>query len=196
VKLQPVLNTKRIVLRPLLSRDDVAVRDLAASKKITDMCIWSVAGYGRKMARRWIAGTQQWWACGTGAEFGIELLGEGKIFGLIGLTDLDAKHASAELGFLLDERYWGHEYASEAAAVVVWFGFHVLKLNRIYARHLASNAASARVLTKVGMKREGVLREFARRPKGFEDVVVRAILRREWDPKAGGRRGEKAESGE
>jgi hypothetical protein len=35
------------------------------------------------------------------------------------------------------------------------------------------------------MKREGVLREFARRPKGFEDVVVRAILRREWGPKAG-----------
>ena len=64
--------------------------------------------------------------------------------------------------------------------MVVWFGFLVLKLNRIYARHLVSNAASARVLTKVGMKREGVLREFARRPKGFEDVVMRAILRREW----------------
>jgi len=56
------------------------------------------------------------------------------VVGLVGLSGLDAKHASAELGFLLDERYWGHEYASEAAAVVVWFGFHVLKLTR--ASHL------------------------------------------------------------
>ena len=100
--------------------------------------------------------------------------------GLIGLDGLDPRHDSAELGFLLNERYWGHGYATQAAAVVVWFGFRVLKLNRIYARHLASNAASARVLAKVGMQREGVLREFARKPKGFEDVVVAAIPRREW----------------
>jgi len=62
--------------------------------------------------------------------------------GLIELDSLDPRHDSAELGFLLNERHWGHGYATEAAVVVVWFGFHVLRLNRIYARHLASNAAS------------------------------------------------------
>jgi RimJ/RimL family protein N-acetyltransferase len=36
------------------------------------------------------------------------------------------------------------------------------------------------VLSNIGMKREGVLREFARKPKGFEDAVMSAILRREW----------------
>lgn len=77
------------------------------------------------------------------------------------------------MGFLLDERYWGHGYTTEPAAAVVRLGFQALKLNRICARHLASNAASARVLAKVGMQRAGMLREFARKPKGFEDVVVK-----------------------
>ena len=46
--------------------------------------------------------------------------------------------------------------------------------------------ASARVLRKVGMKREGLLREFARKENGFEDAVIRAILRREWGKETSG----------
>ncbi len=56
-----------------------------------------------------------------------------------------------------------------------------LKLNRIYARHLASNTASGRVLAKLGMRQEGVLREFAPKGQGFEDAVLLSLLRREWD---------------
>jgi [ribosomal protein S5]-alanine N-acetyltransferase len=41
----------------------------------------------------------------------------------------------------------------------VGYGFKYLKLNRIYAYHLVSNEASARVLAKLGMKQEGVLRQ-------------------------------------
>ncbi len=161
-------------------QDEVAVRDLASSKRIADRCLWPLYGSGRKSARRWIGETRDRWSSGRGAEFAIELRRSGRMAGFIGLDGLDPRHDSAELGFLLDERYWGNGYATEAAAVVLLFGFEGLKLNRIYARHLVSNAASARVLTKVGMKREGVLREFARKQNGFEDAVMRAILRREW----------------
>lgn len=62
MKRQPVLTTKRIVLRPLLMQDDLAVRELARSKRIADMCIWPLYGYGRQMARRWIGGTRDRWA--------------------------------------------------------------------------------------------------------------------------------------
>ena len=40
MKRQPVLTTKRLVLRPLLMRDEAAVRDLAGSKRIADLCLW------------------------------------------------------------------------------------------------------------------------------------------------------------
>ena len=46
--------------------------------------------------------------------------------------------------------------------MVLLFGLESLELNRIYARHLVSNTASARVLREVGMKREGLPRERAR----------------------------------
>jgi RimJ/RimL family protein N-acetyltransferase len=180
MKRQPVLTTKRLVLRPLLMRDEAAVRDLAGSKRIADLCLWPLYEYGGKSARRWIGETRKRWTSGRGAEFAIELRRSGRMVGLIGLDGLDSRHDSAELGFVLNERHWGNHYATEAAVVVVWFGVVGLKLNRIYARHLASNTASARVLTNIGMKREGMLREFARKPKGFEDAVMSAILRREW----------------
>ena len=59
------------------------------------------------------------------------------------------------------------------------YGFKYLKLNRTYAYHLVSNEASARVLARLGMKQEGVLRQFASRGKAFEDVVLMALLRQE-----------------
>ena len=122
------------------------------------------------------------WKAGTAAGFGIDLKSGGELLGLVGLDAIDAVHASAELSFLLPERFWGQGYATEAAARLVRYGFEGLKLNRIYARHLASNNASARVLAKVGMVQEGLLREFARKGDAFRDVVIMALLRKEWPP--------------
>ena len=73
-------------------------------------------GCGRKMARRWIAGTHESWRAGTRAEFGIELKSGGGVLGLTGLDALDADHASAELTFLLKVRFWGQVGATSLGA--------------------------------------------------------------------------------
>ena len=78
--------------------------------------IWPMRGYGRKMARRWIAGTHESWRAGTRAEFGIELKSGGGVLGLTGLDALDADHASAELTFLLKVRFWGQVGATSLGA--------------------------------------------------------------------------------
>ena len=97
-------------------------------------------------------------------------------------VSVDAAHASAELSFLLHEQLLGQGYATEAAARLVRYGFEGLKLNRSYARHLASNNASARELSKLGMVQEGLLREFACKGEAFHDVVMMALPRKEWPP--------------
>ncbi len=122
------------------------------------------------------------WKDGTAAEFGIELKNGGGRMRLVGPDSIDPAHASAELWFLLHERFWGQGYATESAARLVRYGFESLKLNRIYARHLASNNASARVLAKLGIVQEGLLREFARKGDAFHDVVKMALLRKGWPP--------------
>jgi RimJ/RimL family protein N-acetyltransferase len=169
-----------MVLRPLMAKDDLSVRELANDPRIASLSIWPMRGYGRKMCRRWIAGTHQGWLEGAVAEFAMEPKSGGDVVGLVGLDAREAGPASAELAFLLKVGFWAQGYATEAAQAVVEFGFKRLKLNRIYARHLASNTASGRVLAKLGMREEGVLREFAPKGEGFEDAVLLSLLRREW----------------
>jgi [ribosomal protein S5]-alanine N-acetyltransferase len=76
--------------------------------------------------------------------------------------------------------WWGQGYATEAARAVLRYGFEELKLNRIYAHHMTKNPASGRVLEKIGMQREGCLRQMIRKWGVLEDVVLYAILRQDW----------------
>ena len=54
---------------------------------------------------------------------------------------------------------WGHGYAQEAGRAVISHAFDVLGLNRIEAEIDPRNEASARVLERLGLRREGLLRE-------------------------------------
>jgi len=180
VKEQPELETKRLVLRPLMAKDDLSVQELANDPQVAATSLWYMHGAGRKVCRYWINGTHESWKHGTRAEFAIELKDGGEMLGLAGLEGVRTEHASAELTFLLKVRFWGQGYATEAASAVVWFGFKRLKLNRISAILLPANIASARVLRKLGMTREGVMREAARRGDKFEDLVMVSLLRQEW----------------
>jgi len=60
-----------------------------------------------------------------------------------------------DLGYRLMPRFWGQGYASEAGATALAFGFGSLKLQTIYAVAHIENAASNRVLTKLGFKQTG-----------------------------------------
>jgi RimJ/RimL family protein N-acetyltransferase len=60
----------------------------------------------------------------------------------------------AELGYIFDPAYAGHGYASEAVAAVVAMAFEELGVRRLTAGCFADNLASARILEKVGMRRE------------------------------------------
>ena len=72
MKEQPELETKRLVLRPLMAQDDLSVRELANDPKIAELSLWSMDGAGWKTCRYWINGTHESWKGGTRAEFAIE----------------------------------------------------------------------------------------------------------------------------
>ena len=60
-----------------------------------------------------------------------------------------------QVGYVLDEAFWGRGYATEMAAAVVRYGFRDLSLPRIHAIATLDNHASHRVLLKIGLKRNG-----------------------------------------
>jgi RimJ/RimL family protein N-acetyltransferase len=57
------------------------------------------------------------------------------------------------------------------------YGFEVLALNRICARHMTRNPRSGKVMQKIGLQHEGHLRQAWKKWDKFEDVEMYAILR-------------------
>ncbi len=87
-------------------------------------------------------------------DFAICLRETGEMIGSAGLF-LSTDRLQAELGYILDKKYWGFGYAAEAAEGLLRFGFTCLDLHRIYARCDSENAASERVMQRIGMRKEG-----------------------------------------
>ena len=90
------------------------------------------------------------------------------------------QHQSGEVGFALHPDHHGRGYATEAARALVDYGFSEVGLHRIIGRLEARNFASARVLEKLGMRREALLIENEFVKGEWQSEIVYAILEREW----------------
>lgn len=69
--------------------------------------------------------------------------------------------SSAELGYWFLREAWGRGYATESSAAMLAFGFRSIGLHRVWGKCHVRNAASAKVMEKLGMVYEGTLREHA-----------------------------------
>ena len=78
-----------------------------------------------------------------------------KMVGAIDLR-LNEAHRQAEIGYVLNKRYWGQGIMPEAAQAILAVGFDQLQLVRIFSEHDTRNPKSGRVMTKIGMQQEGV----------------------------------------
>ena len=100
--------------------------------------------------------------------------------GLIGGIGLHADGHKAMLGYCFARSAWGQGYATEAARLLLDFGFESLGIHRVWAGCDSENAASLRVLGKLGMRREGCLRHDCQIQGEWRDTILFAILDDEW----------------
>lgn len=176
----PTLHTERLRLRPVEPTDADALYALhsdAIVLRYWDSPPWTE----RERADRFVARCAEIAAEGSGARPAIERASDGAFLGWVGLTSWDPGHRSARLGFVLVEAAWGHGYATEAARALLQWAFDTLDLNRVQAETDTRNAASARVLEKLGFRREGTLREDCVVAGDVSDSWVYGLLRREWE---------------
>lgn len=180
MKLLPTLETERLRLRPLTLEDAPAVHRLAGRREIADTTISIPHPCQESQVREWIARQARSLAEGSALCFAMELRHPPQLIGAIGLRDIDRVHEQAEMGFWVGVDWWGQGYATEAARGMLEFGFRQAGLNRIYAHHMVRNPASGRVLAKLGMTREGLLRQRVVKWGVYEDVVLWAMVRQDW----------------
>jgi RimJ/RimL family protein N-acetyltransferase len=87
-----------------------------------------------------------------------------------------------EIGFTIAPGYQGRGYATEAARLLVGYLFGRRGKHRITASCDPRNAASAAVLERLGMRREGHLRESTWATGEWTDDLLYGLLRHEWEP--------------
>ena len=82
----------------------------------------------------------------------------GEVVGACSVTVTSREHRRGVMGYVLARAHWGRGYATEAAAAVLGFARGHLALARVEATCRPGNVASQRVLAKIGMEQEGLLR--------------------------------------
>lgn len=176
----PVLKTSRLVLTPLAQLHLNRFMTVASERTIADTTIsvpYPLTEFGaRALTDRAVAEGVE----GRGAHFAVAIRpDEDTLVGYVAIKPIDREHDKGELSFWLEERHGGQGYTTEAAHATVAFGFGELQLNRICAYHMARNPASGRVLTKLGFRQEGLLRQGARKWGIYEDALLWARLRQD-----------------
>lgn len=177
---QPTLSTDRLLLRPFTGKDVPNLQRLAGAWEIADTTLSVPHPYTLDDAQQWLKTASQAYAHGSAVHFAISAKPNQQLLGTVSLNDIDREHLQTELGFWIGREFWGQGFASEAGQRLISYGFKQLDLNRIYAHHMVRNPASGKVLQKIGMQSEGLLRQRVRKWGVFEDVILVAILHQDW----------------
>jgi len=160
------------VLRALVPEDADDIFAYAADPDMAQYTLWS-ACTTLEDSQQFIA----WIIGGSLACWAIVQPATGRVIGTSFLHSHHARHHRAEIAFNLAQAAWGQGYTTEAAQAVIRAGFTHYDLNRIEGTCMLGNVASARVMEKVGMRCEGILRHYVFAKNAFHDMKLYAILR-------------------
>jgi RimJ/RimL family protein N-acetyltransferase len=179
----PVLETDRLILRPITAADAPAVFLYASNPNLTqltlfethqtiDDSLWFTTDYVRSR-----------YASREPDPFGIVLKGDPvpTVVGALGAHWVSQPNGTMELGYSIAEPYWGRGLVAEAVRAIVGYVLTEYAVERLQARVILGNDASERVLQKLGFTREGVLRSFVLRRGRYWDLAMYSMLRGEWE---------------
>ncbi|MGD6833907.1 GNAT family N-acetyltransferase [Sutcliffiella halmapala] len=177
----PVLETHRLILRKMELNDTQSVfENWISDERVSDNRV--------NAAHRTVSETSErvekivngydnkdfcYWA--------VELKSSGELIGEMDLYNFDDATGNCEVSYSLGYNWWNQGYATEALGAVVEFGFRHMNIHKISAAHNTDNPAFGRVMEKVGMGQEGVIRHMIRNSKNqYKDCAVYGILQEDY----------------
>jgi len=122
--------------------------------------------YIKKVLKNYKDGNPEYWA--------VVYKKINKVIGIVTI-DISSKHRG-DIGYAICRKYWGKGFATEAAKAIIDFGFNTLGLKRIEGACDPRNIASVKVLKKLGMKYEGLLKSYSCMRGEFCDRKLYAII--------------------
>ena len=174
------IETSRLRLRPLVPEDLGAMHAIHSRADVVRWLYWEprTEAEVRETLTAQITRTRD--APETGVAFAVELLASGEMLGHVSLMVEVPEQRQGECGFIFHPGHQGQGYATEAARALLALAFESYGLHRVFGRLEARNVASARVLERLGMRREAHLVENEWVKGEWQSELVYALLEREW----------------
>jgi RimJ/RimL family protein N-acetyltransferase len=168
-----------LLLREFVESDWSGVHEYARLPQVVRYMPWgpNTEEQTRQVVERYIKSQQEdprlkW-------EFAVTLSQTGRVIGACGLT-VNTANRCASIGYVYNPDVWGQGYATEAAGAILDLGFRHLDLHRVIGTCNTNNVASARVLEKCGMRREGHLIQDCLEKGRWRDSYLYAMLQSDW----------------
>jgi RimJ/RimL family protein N-acetyltransferase len=175
-----MLQTSRLILRNLTAADFAPVHAYACNPLVTRYT--SFGPNSEDETRAFIARSIESNASvpRRSHAFGVIDRGSNTLFGGCGLEACDDTGKHFSFGYVLHQDWWGKGFGKEAAGALVRFAFETLEAHRLWAYVFLENVASARILTSLGFRCEGVALESQYLRGRWHDIKTFARLRSEW----------------
>ena len=175
-----ILKTERLILRRFTVDDaDDMYRNLCSDSRVNKFLTWDLhksivetVELMRVFVERYENPARYCWA--------IVLKDTNEVIGTIAAPTVKERTETVEVTYAIAFSYWGKGIAAEALKAVISYLFDEVGVNRIEAGHDSNNPNSGKVMVKVGMKREGVLRQAGRNNQGLFDLVMYSLLRSDY----------------
>ena len=177
------LETERLILRRFTLDDAGAMfRNWAGDPVVTEFLTWPAhpsEDVTRQLLGYWVAD----YAKPDNYQWAVEMKSLHEPIGSISIVRINEDIDEMELGWCIGHAWWGQGIMPEAGEAVLKYLFEEVGVNRMAARHAVDNPKSGRVMQKLGMVKEGVLRQAGRSNHGLEDVEQYSLLRSEYQQK-------------
>jgi len=171
-----MIRTERLLLRPLHQDDLPHLQQYATRHEfyrylpIVEQTPDTVAAFLEQRLIEAKAIEKQHWV------FALEPHGAGRLIGTVRLSVISKDHWTGDIGYGLNADFHGLGYMTEAVRAALNFGFNELGMHRISATTDVQNVASCRVLERVGMIQEGLLRQDKLVRGEWRDSFLYAVL--------------------
>ena len=155
------LKTERLRLRKAKLADaDAIFRQYAQDPEVTKYVSWR-AHQNVEETREYMGMCLLAWDVGKAFHWVIESAEDKQVMGMI-IARVNAE--KWELGYVLARAYWRQGYMTEALKGIIAWALKQKEIHRVWAVCDVDNIASARVMEKIGMQREGILKRWSVHP--------------------------------
>ena len=169
--------TERLILRkPCMDDAVVILETYAQDPEVTRYLVWK-PHKNMQETEQFLLACGQLWRTGKDFAYAITLKENDR---LIGMCDLHPTSFKIEIGYVLAHSYWGQGYMTEVLRALIEWAFSQPEIFRVQAVCDVENIASARVMEKAGMTREGLLRRYVLHPNISDeprDAYIYAVVK-------------------